>query len=75
MELVNGGTAVRITLGSGVTNTSGHLETGTMQWTVPSEVHDTSNAPFCIGCTVWESVIPWVDPISGDIIDDEDREF
>jgi arylsulfatase A-like enzyme len=75
MELVNGGTAVRVTLGSGATSTSGHREIGTMQWTVPSEVHDNSNAPFCIGCTVWESVIPWVDPISGDTIDDEDREF
>lgn len=75
MELVDGGTAVTVTLGSGNTVTTGHREVGTVQWTVPSEVHDTSNAPFCIGCTVWESIIPWIDLIGGATIDDQDREF
>jgi arylsulfatase A-like enzyme len=75
MELVNGGTAVRVTLGQGSTAASGHNELSTVKWTVSGEVRDTSNAPFCVACVVFESVIPWVDPISGNTIDDEDREF
>ena len=75
MELVNGGTAVRITLGNGSVSAAGHNEVGTVKWSASGEVKDTSNSPFCVNCTVFESVIPWVDPIGGGTIDDEDREF
>jgi hypothetical protein len=75
MELVNGGTAVRITLGEGATNASVHNELGSMKWYASSEVRDTTNAPFCVACKVFESIVPWVDPIGGGTIVDDDREF
>jgi len=75
LELVNGGTAVRITLGDGVVAAGPFSEVGTMKWFATSEVRDTANSPFCVNCTVYESVTPWVDPISGNTIDDHDREF
>jgi hypothetical protein len=75
MELVNGGTAVRITLGTGTVVAGGHNEVGTVKWSASSEVRDTSNTPFCVNCTVFESIVPWIDPIGGGTINDEDREF
>jgi arylsulfatase A-like enzyme len=75
MELVNNGTAVKITLGTGSTAASARPGAATMQWSASSAVKDMSNSPFCINCTVWESVIPWVDPITGTTVNDEDREF
>ncbi len=75
MELVNGGTAVRVTLGSASVGAGPFSEVGTMKWSVKSEVRDTTNNPFCINCTVFESIFPWVDPIGGGTVDDEDREF
>jgi hypothetical protein len=75
MELVNAGTAVRITLGDGTPPVAPHPELGTMKWSVSNEVRDVTNASFCTSCKVFESIIPWVDPLSGDTIDDDDREF
>lgn len=75
MELVNGGTAVKVTLGEGTTNVSAYNNVGTINWSATSEVRDLSNAPFCVACHVFESIVPWVDPISGNTINDEDREF
>ena len=75
MELVNNGTAVRITLSNGSVGTSPHPDPATMEWFASSDVRDTFGAPFCINCTVFESVIPWVDPITGNTINDEDGEF
>jgi arylsulfatase A-like enzyme len=75
MELVNNGTAVKVTLGTGATAASARTDTGTMDWSASSAVKDTTNAPFCISCNVWESVIPWIDPITGNPVNDQDREF
>jgi hypothetical protein len=75
MELVNGGTAVRITLGSGSVAAAAGAGVGTMRWSASSEVRDTANTPFCINCTVLESIVPWIDPVGGGTINDEDREF
>ena len=75
MELVNGGTAVRVTLATGTVAAGPFNEVGTMKWSVTSAVRDTMNSPFCINCTVFESVFPWVDPNGGGTVDDEDREF
>jgi len=46
-----------------------------MRWSASSEVRDTANTPFCINCTVLESIVPWIDPVGGGTINDEDREF
>ena len=75
MELVNGDTAIRVTLADGATGAGPFNELGTMRWKASSEVRDTDDAPFCINCTVFESIIPWIHHVSGDTIDDEDREF
>jgi arylsulfatase A-like enzyme len=75
MELINGDTAIRITLADGAVAAGPFPELGTMKWKASSAVRDTSNNPFCINCTVFESILPWVHHISGDTIDDEDREF
>jgi hypothetical protein len=75
MELVNGGTALRITLGSGSVAAAAGPDVGTSKWSASSEVRDMTNTPFCISCTVYESIVPWVDPIGGGTINDEDREF
>jgi hypothetical protein len=75
LELVNGGTGVRVTLGQGSTNVSAFNDVGTINWAASTEVRDMTNAPFCVACHVFESVIPWVDPISSNTINDEDREF
>lgn len=75
MELVNGGTAVQITIGDGSVLTSPHADPGTMKWSASSEVRDLFGSPFCVNCRVFESVVPWVDPLSQNTIDDEDREF
>jgi hypothetical protein len=75
MELVNNNTAVKITLANGSVGTSPHPVPATMFWFASSAVRDIFNAPFCINCTVFESVFPWVDPITGDTINDEDSEF
>jgi len=75
MELVNNGTAVQVTLANGSVGTTPHPDPATMQWSVSSDVRDMFGSPFCINCTVFESVIPWVDPITGNTINDEDPEF
>lgn len=75
LELVNGGNAVRVTLGEGSTAVSPFNNVGTVIWAASSEVRDMSNTPFCVACKVFESVVPWVDPLSSNTIDDEDREF
>jgi arylsulfatase A-like enzyme len=75
LELVNGGTAVRLTLGEGSIAAGPSNEGTTAKWAVTSEVRDTSNAPFCVSCRVFESIVPWFDTIGGVTVDDEDREF
>ena len=66
---------VQVTLASGSVGTSPHPPPATMQWSASSAVRDMFGSPFCINCTVFESVIPWVDPITGNTINDEDSEF
>ncbi|PWU19328.1 MAG: hypothetical protein C5B48_13705 [Candidatus Rokuibacteriota bacterium] len=75
MELVNNGTAVQVTLGNGSVQTSPHPGGATMLWAASSAVRDTFGAPFCVNCTVFESVFPWVDPNTQQTINDEDPEF
>jgi hypothetical protein len=75
MELVNEGTAVQITIGNGSVATSPHADPGTLKWSASSEARDLFGSPFCVNCTVFESIVPWVDPLSQNTIDDEDSEF